>query len=87
MRTSFVSRIATPFFASLALGLAPGVALPAAGQSPDSSAALKLQPNSCKSFGRPQLSTSTSTTQLPLGTGHSLAASADRITERWGSIT
>jgi len=38
MRTSFVSRIATPFFASLALGLAPGVALPAAGQSPDSSA-------------------------------------------------
>ena len=37
MRTNFVCRIAAPFIASLALGFAPGAALPAAGQSPDSS--------------------------------------------------
>ncbi len=38
MRINFVRRIATPVFASLALGLAAGTPLPAAGQHPDSSA-------------------------------------------------
>ena len=40
MKTNFVRRILTPFLTSLALGLAPGMALPAAGQSPDSNTAL-----------------------------------------------
>jgi hypothetical protein len=36
MKSSFVCRMAAPLFASLALGVAPGWALQAAGQSPDS---------------------------------------------------
>ena len=36
MKSSFVCRMAAPLFASLALGVAPGWTLLAAGQSPDS---------------------------------------------------